>query len=183
MELFREDPIGPLYVVTEKFGPSHPKWAGYIEWSGLKQVREIVSLDSMLCETVVDGPADDDWPHIVNENFMLHYFTDLPYLLKRAGSVSGRNLLCIFRNPSEPPAAPDGFRLLGYDLVDVLGSVSALVNCGGFPNDFSNEELSSFGLIDSFDRAYEIQRALREHYRGGEHSTCHVYAMFRKDDA
>ena len=183
MGLFSEESLGPLYIVTEKFGPGHPEWAGYIEWSALRQVREIVSLDSMLCESVVDGPSGEDWSYIVNENFMLDYFTDLPYLLERAGSVAGRNVLCVFRNPAAPPAAPEGFRFIGYDLIDVLGTVSALVNCGGFPNAFSNEELSSFGLIDSFERAYEIQRALREQYPGGEHSRCHVYAVFRKDDA
>jgi hypothetical protein len=180
--MYRDDPMGPLYVVTEKFDATRSDWAAYVESSGLEHVREIVSLDSILCERVVDGPIASDWPHIVNEDFMLDYFTDLPHLLERAGSVKGRNVLCVFRNPTAPPAAPSGFAFIGYDLVDVLGGISALVNCGGYPDAFANEELSGYGLIDSFERAYEVRRALREKYPNGEHSNCHVFAVFRRDE-
>ena len=175
----RDEALGPLYIVTEKFDPSHPDWKGYVEWSGLGQVREIVSLDSSLCPAVVDSPAAGDWPHIVNEDFMLQYFTDLPHLLQRTGSLENRNVLCVFRNPAADPEPPAGFELMGYDLVDVFGGVSALVNCGGVPEAFANSELSRHGLVGSFDRAHEIQHALREKYPDGEHSNCHVFAVFR----
>lgn len=180
----REEPLGPLYLVTRRFDPSRgDEWARFVAWSGLRQLREVVSLDAMLCERVVEGPIAADWPHIVNEDFMLDYFVDLPYLLGRAGPLAGRNLLCVFRNPPVAPAAPAGFRFAGYDLVDVLGGVSALVNCGGFPEAFSNDELSPLGLVESHRRAFEIRASLREKYPGGEHSTCHVFAIFRSERA
>lgn len=68
---------------------------------------------------------------------------------------------------SQPVGAadsPDGslrFELLGYDLVEVDGSISALSNCGGFPDVFSNDELSRKGLLISHGRAQEVQSKLR----------------------
>src|SRR5688572_31083373 len=104
---------------------------------GIGSCFRIVSLDSMLCPRVIETIIDEDWLHIANENFMLDYFVDLDYLLERAGSMKGKNLLCVVRNPEvepQPPLGPVRFGLLGYDLVDVHGAVSAITNCGGFPD-------------------------------------------------
>ncbi|HEX7969502.1 MAG TPA: hypothetical protein VF502_14875, partial [Stellaceae bacterium] len=93
----------PLYIATEPFDPRRgDEWTGYVSWSGPRHVSEIVSLDSMLCPPVLSTIIDADWPHIVNENFMLEYFVDLDYLLTRAGPLAGKNLLCVFRNPQNP---------------------------------------------------------------------------------
>ena len=43
----------PWFVATDKFDKSDVSWAKYIAWSGLKQIDEIVSLDSSLCPTVL----------------------------------------------------------------------------------------------------------------------------------
>ena len=175
--------MGPLYIVTERFDPSRgDAWRDYVAWSTLGQLTELVSLDSCLCPTVIREIRDEDWPHIVNEDFMLEYFTNLDYLLSRCGDVAGRNLLCVFRNPDEQPTPPAGTRSFlyeGCDLVDVQGGISALTNCGGFPLAFSNGELSSHGLLPSLERAKEVQRALREHYPKEPHADCHVWSVFR----
>ena len=77
--------VGPLYIVTERFDPGRgDDWQKYISWSGLTQLHEVVSLDSILCPKVIDEILPEDWHHIVNEDFMLDYFTDLDYLLQRA---------------------------------------------------------------------------------------------------
>jgi hypothetical protein len=92
--------MGPLYIVTERCDRSRGSfWDSYIAWSGLSQLTEVVSLDSLLCPYVAEETLDDDWPHFVNEHWMLHYFHDLPYLLRRVEHLNGRNLLCLFRNP------------------------------------------------------------------------------------
>jgi hypothetical protein len=96
--------------------------------------------------------------------------------------LSGKNLLCVFRNPQHPPklsVSPIYFGLLGYDLVDVTGGASPLTNCGGFPDVFSNAELNSCGLVATLERAFEIQRALYARYKGQDHSQCHVWAIAR----
>jgi len=122
------------------------------------------------------------WPHIVNEDFMLNFFVDLEFLLGELPDGVERNLLCVFRNPvSEPPlpGASLNFEILGYDLVDVQASASALTNCGGFPEVFENSELSSKGLLTSCSRALEVQSELRRRYPEEAHANCHVWAILR----
>jgi hypothetical protein len=175
--------MGPLYVVTERFGPERgAEWDRYIAWSGLSQLSEVVSLDCILCPFVADEVLAEDWPHIVNEDFMLSYFHDLDYLLRRVGDIHDKNLLCLFRDPegpTSPPVTDREFVFEGYDLVDVSGGVSALTNCGGFAEAFAGAELSSHGLLPSLDRANEVRRTLRERYSGHGHEDCHVWAIHR----
>lgn len=175
--------MGPLFIVKEKFDARRgADWRSYLDWSKLDQLTEVVSLDSILCPRVVGEIRDEDWPHIVNEDFMLDYFVDLDYLLRRCGGVGDRNLLCVFRNPEEHPTPPSGshdFRFEGCDLVDVHGGISALTNCGGFPLAFANDELTSHGLLPSLERAREVQLALRQHYPHEDHADCHVWSVFR----
>jgi len=172
----------PWYVATETFAPGHEGWATYIAWCGLTQLDEVVSLDPMLCPSLLPEIMAEYWPHIVNEDFMLNFFVDLEFLLGELPDGVERNLLCVFRNPmSEPPlpAASLNFEILGYDLVDVQASAGALTNCGGFPEVFENSELSSKGLLTSCTRALEVQSELRRRYPGQPHANCHVWAIFR----
>jgi hypothetical protein len=175
--------LGPLYIAVEPFDARRgDEWGKYVAWSGLSHVSEIVSLDSMLCPRVIDKIIDEDWPHIVNENFMLDYFVDLDYLLERAGPMKAKNLLCVFRNPEaqpKPPLDPVRFEFLGYDLVDVHGAVSPITNCGGFPDIFRGSELNTYGLIGSLSRAREIQNAMFAKYKGESHSETHVWGVSR----
>jgi len=71
-----------LYIATEKFDPSRGTgWEEYIEWSGLAQLTEIVTLDGMLCPFALPETKESHWPHIVNEDNMLNFFVDLDFLL------------------------------------------------------------------------------------------------------
>ena len=150
----------PWFIATQKFGPlKGASWTNYISWSGLTQLEEVVSLDPMLCETVLPEIKPDYWSHIVNEDFMLNFFTDLEFLLKEAAAIPEKNLLCVYRNPPKDPAANDlliSFEFLGYDLVDIMSSASALTNCGGFPHAFRNAELTRKGLLATRKRAFEV---------------------------
>jgi hypothetical protein len=172
----------PCYIATETFTPRHEVWNKYIAWSGLTQLDEVVSLDPMLCPSLLPDIKTEYWPHIVNEDYMLNFFVDLEFLLDQVAEVAERNLLCVFRNPLvEPslPAASLNFQFLGYDLVDVQASASALTNCGGFPEVFDNSELSPKGLLTSRARAWEVQAELRRRYPEESHADCHVWAIFR----
>jgi hypothetical protein len=172
----------PWYIATETFTSRHETWANYIAFSGLSQLDEVVSLDGALCGTLLPETKDEYWPHIVNEEFMLNFFVDLDFLLAQLPEVAERNLLCVYRNPSNEPQAPAGpvnFELLGYDLVEGMTGISALTNCGGFPDVFDNSELSSKGLLTSHARALEVQSELRARYPGDPHAFCHLWAIFR----
>ena len=173
----------PWYIATKRFGPWDAEaWRGYTDWSGLGGLSEVVSLDAILCPTVLPEIREDYWPHIVNEDFMLHFFTDLDFLLGEIAAIPDRNLLCVFRNPPrhpEPPAASQRFQFVGYDVVDIHGDVSALTNCGGFPDVFANDELQPVGLLPTHARAVDVQAALKARYPGERHADCHVWAVFR----
>lgn len=171
------------FIATEPFTSRDGEtWRRYVSWSGLGHLDEVVSLDPMLCPTVLPKIRDDYWPHIVNEDFMLNFFVDLDFLLKEVSGVGRMNLLCVCRNPRTPVTSSDGnssFEFLGYDLVDVEGSASALTNCGGFPAAFDNSELSAKGLLLSHARALEVQAALRRQYPNEHHADCHIWAISR----
>jgi len=172
----------PWFIAVEPFSPHDgTKWQKYIEWSGLTQLAELVSLDPILCPPVLDDVRDEYWQHIVNEDFMLAFFLDADFLRRQVSKVQRKNLLCVFRNPSEPPISPDtSFEFAGYDLVDVQHSASALTNCGGFPDAFSNFELSTVGLLPDFNRAVEVQKLLRQRHPEEPHANCHLWAIFRE---
>jgi hypothetical protein len=176
--------LDPWFIATERFDPSHGEaWSKYVSWSGLGQLTEVVSLDSILCPRVLGELKNDYWPHIVNEDFMLDFFVDFEFMMAQLSDATTKNILCVFRNPPAQPVAPAGhadFVFLGYDLVDIQGGISALTNCGGFPDVFDNAELSAHGLIPAHSRATQIQTRLRELHAEEPHVNCHVWAIFRK---
>src|SRR5262249_8978200 len=62
-------PMQPWFIATETFTPRSDAWAKYVAWSGLTQLDEVVSLDPMLCPSVLPDIKPQYWPHIVNEDF------------------------------------------------------------------------------------------------------------------
>jgi hypothetical protein len=174
--------ISPWFIATGKFDKTDAGWEKYIAWSHLDQLDEVVSLDPILCPTTLPEIKTDYWTRIVNEDFMLHFFTDVAYLRSLILNVQRKNLLCVFRNPAvqQTLEVPVGFKFLGYDLVDIQGSASALTNCGGFPEAFSKNEISEKGLLTSFQRARQVQTELREKYPKEIHADCHLWAIYRE---
>jgi len=135
----------------------------------------------MLCPPVLDDIRNDYWPHIVNENFMLDYFTDLDFLKNQVATLENFNLLCVFRNPTchFEKSPTDAFDFVGYDLVEAQTGISALTNCGGFPEAFSNSELSPRGLLEDFGRALEVKDRLSSRYPDDPHANCDLWAIYR----
>ena len=171
------------FIANERFDATSPRWAKYIEWSQLKQLNEVVSLDRMLCPPVITDIDDDMWNHIVNEDFMLDYFTDLEFMLLQLKSAPSVNVLAVSANPPRDGdvTVPDGFSFVGFDLVERMTGVSALTNCGGFRDVFDNSELSEKGLLQSHTRAMEVQRNLRIKYPEDPHANCDAWAIFRSE--
>lgn len=171
----------PWFIATEPFTPDDQSWNKYMRWSGLTQLKELVSLDPILCPSVLKELKPDYWAHIVNEDFMLDYFVDFEYLSHEVVHLPKKNMLCVFRNPQQEPVAPSvaEFEFLGYDLVDIQNSASALSNCGGFPDVFVNSELSPQGLLPEFQRASEVRRILRSTHPEEVHANCNLWAVFR----
>lgn len=57
--------------------------------------------------------------------------------------------------------------------------ISALTNCGGFPDVFANSELSHVWLIADFDRVAEIQDMLRRIHLEERHADCDIWTISR----
>ena len=175
-----------LFIATQRFDPSDgEKWQKYCQWAQISGLMEIVSLDSLLCPHLITEFLDEDWDHIVCENFRLNYFYDLDYLMHRIQGISRRNVLGLYRNPEahiERAPGPGEFSFIGYDLIDEQTQISSLTNCGGFPDVFQNSELNDFGLFGGFGRACEVKRTLASRYPIEPHAQCQMYAVWRLNE-
>jgi hypothetical protein len=176
----------PLFIATERFDKTDgEKWRKYFEWARIPALKEVVSLDCLLCVHLVKHFTDEDWNHIVNADFRLDYFYHLDYLLNRVSGKPRRNVLGLYRNPEVHitiAPAPGDFSFIGYDLIEEQTQISALTNCGGFPDVFSNEELNSCGLISPFERANEVKKMLAEKHPDEHHARCEMYAIWRLNE-
>jgi hypothetical protein len=177
------EPRPPLFAARRRFDPDDgDRWADYVAWSGLSQLTEVVSLDTILCPVLPPSLLPADWEHNVHADYQTFLFRSQAYLRARVAGEPRVNLLALLRNPSEgevDAAALPGFRLAGFDLVDVRGDISALTNCGGFDRAFTGAELSRCGLLRGLERAYEVRRALRLAYPTEPHAECDVWALWR----
>lgn len=175
------------YIAVQKFDPTEgDSWTKYIDWSGLKQLRQVISLDHVLCPPLIEELIDSDWMYNVHKDFLTHYFKDLNYLFKRISSERRFNILAVLLSPTvdvSDSLDDPRFRFCGYDLIEMGGGISALTNCGGFQAAFDNAELSSDGLIEKFGRTQEIQAALLANYPDEPHADCQIWAIWCMDDA
>jgi hypothetical protein len=176
----------PLFIATERFDRSDGEtWQKYLEWAKISALTEVVSFDGILCRHFVEEFSAEDWNHIVKADFRLDYFRHLDYLLNRVRDVKRRNILGVYRNPDshigDAPAARD-FGFVGYDLIDEETQISALTNCGGFPDVFNNDELNNCELIEDFVRAVEVKKLLSEKYPEEPHAQCELYALWRLNE-
>ena len=173
----------PLFIATYRFDRfDGDTWNKYVEWAKIPNLVEVVSVDGSLCEPIVREFVDEDWKHNVHENCRLNYFYDLEYLIRRVAGVTRRNILGLYRNPdAHIDSAPAGgdFVFMGYDLIEESTHISALTNCGGFPETFSKDELNKYGLLFEFARAREVREWLPVHNPDEPHAYCEMYAIWR----
>ena len=146
-----------LFATRRPFTPgAGDAWDRYVAWSGLSQLQEVVSLDTMLCPAVPEALTPPDWEYNVHADHLVFFFRSLEYLLKRVGGHGPLNILALLQNPTAADLTGvtlAGFDFAGFDVVDVYGDVSALTNCGGFNGVFENAELSELGLLTDLSRA------------------------------
>ena len=175
-----------IYIAVERFDPScGERWRKYIEWSGLTQLREVVSLDGMLCPSVLGELTDEDWNHNVQAADLTSSFLDMDYMLSRIGDEDETNVLALMQNPTAAEVASFAdprFVCLGFDLVELQTGISALVNCGGFDRAFAPTDLSHCGLLTDHAKALDVQHRLRAEYPDEPHADCELWAIWRMTD-
>jgi hypothetical protein len=176
----------PLFIATRKFDASAgAAWVDYVRWAKIPGLIEVVSLDGLLCPPVIANPGDEDWRYISPALGGIIFFSDVEYLIRRTADTLRKNVLGLYKNPvSHIAAAPcsRACEFLGYDLIEDETLISALTDCGGFPETFSNEELNPYGLISSFDRAAQVHQLLPRNHPDEPHARCELYALWRLKD-
>lgn len=171
------------YTAIETFDPlCGETWVNYLIGSGLHHLQELVSLDCMLCPSVIQELREEDWAHMICEQTYYGLFRDLDYLLERIQTGDRYQIIATIREPTERDIlrfTDERFDFKGYDLLDDQTSISALTNCGGFELAFSNEDLSECGLVTEHERAYRIKELLVQHYPEEPHAHCAAWAIWR----
>ena len=67
-----------IYSAVKRFDPiCGEPWQKFIEWCGLMQLREVVSLDGILCPTIFRDLIAEDWQHNAQEDSQINLFHDL----------------------------------------------------------------------------------------------------------
>lgn len=172
-----------VYTAVKRFDPGCGEaWPKFIEWSGLAQLREVVSLDLILCPTLFGELTDEDWRHNVQEDFKITLFLDLDHVLRRVGGDNLVSVLALMQNPTEDEVRSFDdarFAFRGFDLVELQTGISALVNCGGFDRAFAPTELSDCGLLADHARALAVQERLRAEYPDEHHADCDLWAVWQ----
>lgn len=173
-----------FYTCIQRFDAADgERWFDYLHWLGRTDLQCVVSLDSMLCPPRVRIESDQDWEYAVCEDFMLDFFTDVDFVLRRAARVPRSMVLAAARDPSAEDVSEfrhAGFEFAGFDVVDRQCCASAILNCGGFPDVFSVAELSpASGLIRSRERAFEIRVCLHKLHPEEPHADCYAWALWR----
>jgi hypothetical protein len=159
-------------------------WNSYISWSKLTHLTELLSLDAMLSETLVESDYDngDDWNfiHVFGQQ-QTGFFTTLEYVFKRLKPKDKFNLLTVVIEPDRDCKDLNigGYEFVGYELLDQHFSSSHLTNCGPLVEAFLPSDLNDKGLIDDFDKAYDIKQRLLEMYPEIHHADANVIAVWR----
>jgi len=172
-----------VYSAVKRFDPACGEaWQQFIAWSGLAQLREVVSLDLILCPTVFGELTAEDWRHNVQEDFKITLFHDLDHVLRRVAGDDRVSILALMQNPTDADLCSftdPRFAFRGFDLVELQTGISTLVNCGGFDKAFAPTELSDCGLLADHARALTVQKRLRAEYPDEHHAHCDLWAVWK----
>ena len=116
-------------------------WDAYMNWARLYHLKELVSLDTMLCGLAmhVDYESEELYRHMLVDNeYGTDLFDSLEFVLSKIKSKNHINLLAVVKEPNQEcrDMIHNDFTFQGYELLDEFYEISALTNCGGFDEAF-----------------------------------------------
>ena len=172
------------YTAIERFDPNNgERWVGYTRWLGRTDLKRVVTLDNLLCPAVVHVQSGDDWEFVAKEEFMLDFFTDLGFVLRRVTGHRPSVVVAVTREPSAADVSDftdPNFEFAGFDVVDAQFSASALLSSSRFAELYRVSELSEeSGLIRLRKRAFQIRDTLRKLHPDCDKARCYVWAIWR----
>jgi len=175
------------YTATETFDNGNKdefSWTKYLEFSKLTHLTELVSLDGMLNGLIFEPERGEngDWDFIIVDDFYeTGLFNSLDYVIEKTKNKTKFNLLTVVKEPTEKCEKIEisDFEFVGYELIDKGYSASALSNCGGFDETFKSTDLNRYGLVDTFEKAYDIRDRLLKNNPMEHHADCHVFGLWR----
>ncbi|ADB38782.1 hypothetical protein Slin_2767 [Spirosoma linguale DSM 74] len=119
-----------LSAFDESYDECGLSWEGYLQWSRLTHIKELVSLDRILNKDLVgpdytDSPnlgyTEDDWKYLVTDGrFITGFYTSLDYVLQKMPPRERFNLLAVIINPTQEchSVRLSDFAFMGYELLD-----------------------------------------------------------------
>lgn len=176
------------YTATETYDKDYDSdgssWTKYIEFSKLTHLTELVSLDGMLNGLIFEPDRGEkgDWDYIIVDNlYETGLFNSLDYVTEKVKDKARFNLLTVVKEPTEKceEIRISNFEFVGYELLDKDYSTSALSNCGGHDETFKPTDLNHYGLIATFDKAYDIRDRLLKNNPMEHHADCYVFGLWR----
>ncbi len=166
------------YAVVERFYPNQD----YKAMTGMNQIKEIISLDYLLCSSCIQQFSEEDDQYIYRSGDFCDYdiFNHLDFLLSKIDNLDHKQILAVIREPIK--AINDmkipNFIFYGYDLIEDYTRRSVLTNCYGLYDPFFSKDISSFGLIEDYHKAKQIQNWLNKHK---DAIYCTLWGVFRME--
>ena len=177
-----------LYTARSVFDKTYNKdghtWDSYAEWSKLTNLKEVISLDVILNKSLVEPDYDnaDDWNFIHIDGLQqTNFFKTTDYVLRRMEPTEKFNLLAVVIEPPHDckDVKLEDFEFIGYDLLDREYGTSALTNLAGLNETFFPSDLTEFGLIDDYEKAFDVKKRLLKNNPETHHADTNVIAVWR----
>jgi hypothetical protein len=164
-----------VFVSTRRrFRSGDPGWEAYTATVDLPPIAEVRSIDSALNRYAADAGDVECSPRTVDAALEL---------LPAPASGEEYHLLAL-RLDADAGAAPDGWRLLGYDLSDET-QTSSLLNCGPWEGPLRpfTRRLNGVGLLASAEDAAAAQRLLPQVWGADmDHARVFIWALYERAD-
>lgn len=176
--------INPIaYKISKRFDESNGQtWENYKVWKSIKAER-VISLDVGLCPGVIEKITTEDFKHRVYIEEFHDAFDSISWILQKVGQKkSNWQILAIQRIDSNNHKATlsGEFNFIGYDLIEIQTSISAITNCDGFDLAYSAVDLNINGLISDICNANKIASMLKEKYPNSNHADVTIWAIWEK---
>ena len=171
------------FIAVERFSPDNGNsWNDFINFSGLTQLEEVVSLDALLCPSLIDELDNLDYQYVLYQEHSYILFSSFDWLCEKVKVIKNKQILAVLHEPQYECSEllnDNRFSFCGYDLIEDASQVSALLNCDGFGEAFMKTELSSLGLITDYKKASVVRKRLNNFYPEEPHAYCDIWAIWR----